>query len=194
MLWVKGKSAETTFCCTISCLLSVSSWIRRDGTMPPWRPISSRTLKTSTSMRTRFTWSATHATLSVASACDSLQPVSVAGGVPSSPIKELFYPKYITRENYDIAEKRESIPKMAWLVDLVACFPYHSRPLPHPRHSSTLFNAIRDRVLEPTLLWLALSPFWLTLLSWIGQGNGALKKIWSGSVLAWKTLQHCCLG
>ncbi|KAG6902190.1 hypothetical protein C0995_003286 [Termitomyces sp. Mi166 len=34
--------------------------------------------------------------------CDFLRSHSVAGGVPSAVIKEVFYPKYITPENYDI--------------------------------------------------------------------------------------------
>ncbi len=44
-------------------------------------------------------------------ACDFLQPRSVAGGVPSSPIKEVFYPKYITRENYEICRKKGIDPE-----------------------------------------------------------------------------------
>lgn len=34
--------------------------------------------------------------------CDFLRARSIAGGVPSAVLKEVFYPKYITPENYEI--------------------------------------------------------------------------------------------
>jgi len=39
--------------------------------------------------------------------CDFLRSRSRSGGAPSSPIKEVFYPKYITPENYEICRIKE---------------------------------------------------------------------------------------
>lgn len=39
--------------------------------------------------------------------CDFLRSRSVAGGASSAAIKEVYYPKYITRENYEICRNHE---------------------------------------------------------------------------------------
>ena len=43
-------------------------------------------------------------------ACDFLQSRSIAGGLPTAVIKEVFYPKYITRDNYDTCRKMQVDP------------------------------------------------------------------------------------
>ena len=43
--------------------------------------------------------------------CDFLRTRSVAGGMPTAVIKEVFYPKYITRDNYDAYRKLEVDPE-----------------------------------------------------------------------------------
>lgn len=44
-------------------------------------------------------------------ACDFLRTRSIAGGLPTAVIKEVFYPKYITRDKYDACRKIEIDPE-----------------------------------------------------------------------------------
>lgn len=44
-------------------------------------------------------------------ACDFLRTRSITGGSPSAVIKEVFYPKYVTRDKYDACRKMEVDPE-----------------------------------------------------------------------------------
>lgn len=43
--------------------------------------------------------------------CDFLRTRSIAGGLPTAVLKEVFYPKYTTRDNYDICRKTQVDPE-----------------------------------------------------------------------------------
>jgi len=43
--------------------------------------------------------------------CDFLRSRSIAGGASSAVIKEVYYPKYITRENYDVCRNHNVDPE-----------------------------------------------------------------------------------
>lgn len=43
--------------------------------------------------------------------CDFLRSRSLAGGALSAAIKEVYYPKYITRENYDVCRNHDVDPE-----------------------------------------------------------------------------------
>jgi len=43
--------------------------------------------------------------------CDFLRSRSLAGGASSAVIKEVYYPKYITRENYDVCRNHDVDPE-----------------------------------------------------------------------------------
>jgi len=119
MLWVEGRSAETAFSSTnqLNHLLLTLSLVlnpkgRHYATLKTYLKQNFEDLyfdedaiyleRNSRDVKRRIRVIDANAE----AACDFLQPRSVAGGVPSSPIKEVFYPKYITRENYEICRKK----------------------------------------------------------------------------------------
>lgn len=43
--------------------------------------------------------------------CDFLRTRSIAGGLPTAVLKEVFYPKYTTRDKYDVCRKTQVDPE-----------------------------------------------------------------------------------
>ena len=130
--------------------------------------------------------------------CDFLRSHSVAGGntAPTTVVKQVFYPKYSTPENYEYCRKKK---RMGGEEDddeggTETCFRSRSRREPRRRDFSMRFSASRVPVLEPTLPSRVRIPFWRTMASWIGPRGSASRRGWSESVLAWRTRRICWRG